>query len=200
MRQPIHAVVMLFLVLAILCLIVITLSRLVAPPDELQTLGFGSCEGEPCYRGIVPGITRWSDAKARFATDTNLSVDSSGVEIIASDVRTRLLSDLSRDRVTSVEGIIAVPAGAIIAHYGLPCRVRLEFYGNDDWAMQMQYPSLTVIISLLASHRVGARSHAVFITLGADHYLMGTQLKARNECGGTLNWKGLTTIKRYVQN
>jgi hypothetical protein len=55
-------VMVLILVLAVLCAGAVVVARANRTPSPLQALGFGMCDGEPCWRGIKPGM-KWEALK-----------------------------------------------------------------------------------------------------------------------------------------
>src|SRR5262249_12725982 len=46
-------------------------------PDQLSELGFGVCNGNPCFMGIVPGVTKYVEARYALQPYLNLMEDGS---------------------------------------------------------------------------------------------------------------------------
>src|SRR5436190_4029156 len=63
MRWLIRRLLIVWLVFCIVCAAAITLGRLDHTPTTLQTLGFDTCDGDPCFRGLKPGMD-WDKARA----------------------------------------------------------------------------------------------------------------------------------------
>jgi hypothetical protein len=51
--------------LTVLCTAVVLVGRLNRSPDRLQSMGFGTCDGVPCFLGVNIG-THWAEALHRI--------------------------------------------------------------------------------------------------------------------------------------
>src|SRR5882724_2093341 len=58
---------------------VILIGRAHTESNALETLGFGVCAGRPCFIGLAPNITKWSDITPELLRrDTIQSVSQAG--------------------------------------------------------------------------------------------------------------------------
>src|SRR5512135_2141653 len=46
---------------------VVSYSRASAEPNPLHAFGLDVCDGKPCFKEIIPGVTSWEDAQAIIA-------------------------------------------------------------------------------------------------------------------------------------
>src|SRR4051794_2811373 len=53
------------------------LTRLRPVPYALAALGLAQCTGLPCFRGVTPGLTRWSEVRAAWASLPNSQLNES---------------------------------------------------------------------------------------------------------------------------
>jgi hypothetical protein len=129
--------------------------------DTLRELGFDLCGGEPCWRGLKPGMP-WNNVKGmQLATFTdprspNLNYvqwhTNSAVVVFAS-------SDMSVvERVFTATYSppyrLPITAGQIVAQYGPPCRVE-ETYGTNGSALRLIYPAITAVVPFNGSFQNG---------------------------------------------
>jgi hypothetical protein len=61
----VRRVILVTVFLAVLCAGVVLVARANRTPSRLQALGFDVCEGEPCWRGIRPGMD-WALVREMF--------------------------------------------------------------------------------------------------------------------------------------
>src|SRR5258708_5488550 len=65
MTWLIRRLLILWLIFCIVCAAAIALGRLDHTPTTLQTLGFDTCDGEPCFRGLKIGAN-WAKVQSIF--------------------------------------------------------------------------------------------------------------------------------------
>ena len=137
----IKRVLVLWLTLAAICGAVIGIGRLNPAPDVLQTLGFGVCDGEPCYRGVKPGMD-WAEAKSLFPqvgiadpTGTyNIGINPS---FNGKVVRLIVVESILPHR-------LPISLGQIIDEYGLPQCLRLLASEGPPHLFFIKYPGLAL--------------------------------------------------------
>src|SRR5260221_14778856 len=67
MRRLIGWTMLLCLTLIVCCAAALAYGRAQpASSNPLREVGFDVCDGKPCFRGVVPGITTWKSAEAKF--------------------------------------------------------------------------------------------------------------------------------------
>ncbi|MCC7446954.1 MAG: hypothetical protein IT324_06020 [Anaerolineae bacterium] len=135
MRWLLKRALLLWLALIALCAAGVGIGKLDRTPDTLQTLGFDVCDGEPCFRGIKPGMS-WEDVQKRFPD----MID--GVQVFIAEIEVNIFPSTDSSTVSSImvrqRGNLPFTVGNIVAKYGLPCRV---FIGSD---MILIYPTYNI--------------------------------------------------------
>src|SRR5258707_14914695 len=74
MTWLIRRLLILWLIFCIVCAAAIGLGRLDHTPTTLQTLGFDTCDGDPCFRGLKPGMD-WAKVQALISEGTSDGTD-----------------------------------------------------------------------------------------------------------------------------
>jgi hypothetical protein len=148
-------------VLAVLCSAAIARGRAeVGEPDELQMLGLGVCESVPCFYGLIPGRTAWSEARKVFLERSSNKAQSSPRSIaIGYDTTLTAASNAyaSSDgmklghvdiHVINNYGNHNLPFIApFIARYGPPCRVVTQKDANGKAVITLAYALLSIHVS-----------------------------------------------------
>ena len=121
-------------------------------PSTLETLGFGTCQGKPCFIGIAPGVTKWDGLKAYVAQKQEVhsvfSLVSNDQEI---DFGTKhflgsVRNDFSPSIVTimviaSLPNIRVIRLRDVFQMYGFPCAVSSGLNGNE---LLLVYPFMNI--------------------------------------------------------
>ena len=111
-------------------------------PSTLETLGFGTCQGKPCFIGIAPGETKWDGLKASLPQKQEVrsvfSLVSNDQEI---DFGTQhFLGSVRNDFSPSIVTIMVIATlpdkrvirlRDVIQNYGFPCAVSSGVSGNE---------------------------------------------------------------------
>jgi hypothetical protein len=121
-------------------------------PSTLETLGFGTCQGKPCFIGIAPGVTKWDGLKENVAQKQEVrsvfslvSIDQEidfGTEHFLGSVR----NDISPSIVT-IMVIATLPDKRVIRLrdvvqiYGFPCAVSSGVTGHE---LLLMYPFMNI--------------------------------------------------------
>jgi hypothetical protein len=138
-----------------LCSSVVVIARASSAPDTLRMLGFERCDGEPCFRGIKPGL-KWMEI-VRSMPDAiseqewlKIPVSAPGITAITihHTIRGPGLYVMFRDE----KGRVFNPFRArdIVQHFGVPCRVRVLFdtQVGQPAAVRLDYPKASIDIQL----------------------------------------------------
>lgn len=122
-------VLIVWLTMAVICAAVIVVARLNPAPDVLQSLGFGVCDGEPCFRGIKAGMD-WNETIRKLPDiwESNGALRVAGYTTPMQDVYIAPSYNGKVVRSIGIGGanlITGVSVGQLIAEYGYPCKVFL---------------------------------------------------------------------------
>jgi len=162
MRWLLKRALLLWLALIALCAAGVGIGKLDRAPDTLQTLGFDLCDGEPCFRGIKPGMS-WAEARRQYP---HALVSKGELLLPLNDLDdTELIVRQSADGLTvqslsilSTREHSFVPA---LVQGNPPCRILL--FGGPPRAATLVYPHIGVGI--------------VFVGNTADPYLNRIKIK-----------------------
>src|SRR5258708_10462977 len=112
---------------------------------ELQALNLDTCDGNPCFMNITPGITRWRTAETVLAKwDAMNAYDTLIVHLDDVEIRTWPSFDRSKVWLISVrrrpnEAVSTL--GEVLMRYGSPCAVRLI---GLPYQSMLLYPRISV--------------------------------------------------------
>jgi hypothetical protein len=142
-------ILMMWVALALISATVLLIARVNHAPNRLQALGFDVCDGEPCFRGIKPGMD-WAEIPKRLP-----SVKYDGRFLVLTvnrmDIQ-RVLFQPSTDN-AKVEAIhfgpekmkvYPITPGAMVARYGPPCHINLVEMNSRLLAFETRYPGILV--------------------------------------------------------
>ncbi|HVO71084.1 MAG TPA: hypothetical protein VMT24_13620 [Aggregatilineaceae bacterium] len=118
--------------------------RISPRPDAIAALGLGRCQGLPCFRGITPGLTSWSEAQAALAPVQ-------GSRVFGTQITVRLGTNgsgfLAHSRIRNTVGIVylvfpsdaRITAGDLIQRYGTPCGISFRIYPASS-TLSLNFP------------------------------------------------------------
>ncbi len=137
------------LVIAVTCTATIFYGRALSAPDSLAQVGLTACGDSPCFMGIIPGVTAWSAALARFATVSS-TIDGNQLEFITDEQLDVYLIRSENQALVSAVSIIfpnpsTVDAGALVAQFGLPCGMTINRRLRH---VTMEYPAMLAALKL----------------------------------------------------
>jgi hypothetical protein len=189
----VRRVIALILVLVVLCAGVVMITRLNPTPSRLQALGFDVCDGEPCWRGIKPGMDgTFLRSKlpnlGRSGGDLEEAKDGSVVSVVFSDTASTI------DSVSLFSGDITfslpITIGDIVGQLGTPCRA----FNPQRQIIHLIYRTLTISIYMdnSADPRLEANSPPYIISLNRGGFLGGCSRASSSE-----KWHGLTSVAVY---
>jgi hypothetical protein len=188
-----------WMLMFVLCSGALIYGRASDQPNELQELGFGVCDGDPCFMGIVPGETKWEDAMAILRKYDVQEAQTTGAGRSASITLRGLKIDfLSYGDYLTILDIQPPYTGDrhivflrnVIQQMGTPCAV--GFLSQDS--PRIFYPSMWVDVS--------ASDGQLHLETELDGLLMQPK-DAVLRCKSTPDfpfeqWKGFTTLNRYT--
>src|SRR5262249_9001005 len=121
-------------------------------------LGFDDCNGTPCFKGIVPGVTAWEEAKKILPQSSKFKIkNDDGTQVIsvylgqlvlyvrrAGDEYVGFIIVYGLDDFDKNQGAY-IPASAadIVDQYGLPCNVDVGI-ANGGRIITLNYSTLEV--------------------------------------------------------
>jgi len=164
-------------------------------PGALEALGVGICDGAPCFMGILPGVTRWEDARAILAKNGGYIVEITShaafTDVYYSIHHLRLTIDYyhatGHVTVIYIEGetgaALPVTAGDVIRYLGLPCSALI---GDTPQQLSLGYPGEWLDMRFIEK-RLSLYSPVTYI---------GIQGSGQNcVCGG--EWRGFAKSDQY---
>jgi hypothetical protein len=210
MKWIFRRLLIVWLGLTALCTAVVLLGQLDKKPSVLQLLGVDVCDGQPCYKGVKPGM-EWARAQKLVPE----AIKEDGYLQLPTNVSglKHVLINASKDDkfVHSVGILVRIPddeplpfsAGDVIAQYGSPCHVYLQYADGIPGAMILLYPTLTVYIDVairdsehLDDYRLQLNSSVWdFEIVPQDHDHWGTCNDATDVEFGL--WHGFTSVEVY---
>src|SRR5262249_36908832 len=116
--------------------------------EVLGALGFAVCNGQPCFVGIVPGITTAKKALTVVSNSADMAAYSTSQEIMARmhNLGVTLIVNPETEKIISIQ--IPVHTGerfphidSFIAMYGLPCAVEAS---QDNTQLILNYPNMSL--------------------------------------------------------
>jgi hypothetical protein len=157
MSWLLRRVLIVWSILLVISITAILLARQIRVPGALQAFGFEVCDGEPCFRGIMPGMN-WETAQGRFADGTifnpSLTEFKVGSNLIAVRHEDDVVSQIKLSTRNSGKTEERMTIGAVIAHYGPPCAVRIKEKEQRMW--ELRYPnSLVEVVLIPAPEELG---------------------------------------------
>ena len=187
------------LILLVICAGTIVVVRANRGPDRLQAMGFGLCDGEPCWRGLKPG-TDWQKTQHLIpeATESRspITVTFDGI-----DEYVTILVYSSRDKKT-VSSIIleadlassAPTVADLLQFLGYPCAVQpIPDPGVEINRINLIYAQVRTLI-FQANSRLGLDSPIRSLTLEKP--------RASKPCAIFYNdlspWYGFTSANVYL--
>ncbi len=143
--------------LSLICAAAIVFGRLGPPSSKLQTYGIDFCDGEPCYRGLKPGMA-WAKARELLPEAVevlgHLELPSKITGLKDKTVypeENRAFVKYILIDTTNDDSLPPINAGDVIAQYGPPCRVYLWYIDSIpgySGNMVLVYPMMAVSLNV----------------------------------------------------
>jgi hypothetical protein len=149
MKQLGVVTVSLCVALAVLCSAAIVRRRMLMEPDQLQKLGLGSCQGVPCFYGLMPGKTSWIETQNSIVKRFNVNAYDPCFGFGTDDLQSEVCSYAADDKLLGAIELIPTPGqipgqislGALVKQYGSPCLIYT--YDDSAWIV-VNFPQLSV--------------------------------------------------------
>jgi hypothetical protein len=98
--------------------------------NSLESVGLTFCDDAPCFMGIIPGFTGWSEVQTRFA-GMSTTIDGNQLEFnTAQQLDVYLIRSENKTLVSAVfilfKDSAAMTAGSVIAQFGMPCNITIN--------------------------------------------------------------------------
>ncbi len=173
--------------------------QLTSDTGELEALGFGTCSGQPCFMGLLPGVSSWKETLSTLRTYDLKVVDvNTQVSVAYANWKEIQIGVTSNNgRVTSIQITpvggerTVMPLHAIIQQMGIPCGV--GFIDGHLLYPRLVYPSVWVDVfafdkrieqdGFVDSVLITPEARSSRCTSTADFPLVG--------------WKGFAALTRY---
>jgi hypothetical protein len=187
----------LWLILGVMCAGVAGIGRASGGQGKLQAMGFGVCEGKPCFRGIKVGMS-WRETARLMPDATEI-----GPPIIfnfgSADEAVIVLVYPSDDGKT-VWGIVLegnslnsrLSAGDVVQQFGYPCRIELsaDYIGGAAMLVYPHHMSSLFVNDFRLSADSSVWAIAISEPIGSDPCS-----RAQKEQSGP--WRGFTSGDVY---
>jgi hypothetical protein len=152
----IRQIMAIWLTLLAICAGTVVIARANPGPNRLQALGFAVCDGEPCYRGIKPGMA-WDKAKALYPdglVERERMISFAGEQSPFRMINFQRSEEQTVRRIEFVRRspqLIPASLGEVVALFGIPCHMEVGYsrIGNNAviWT-QMYYPTFYTSVRL----------------------------------------------------
>lgn len=210
MRTFIRRLLIVWLLFCVVCAAAIVVGRLDHTPTPLQTLGFDTCDGDPCFRGLKLGTER-AQAQPLLSTGKWSGGDYYGLPIDKGDLGV----SLTKDNRFVAQIILAtgnyddpfpITAGNVLIQYGPPCRVYFAV-NREPIFVVLSYPTLDVTLIVAEDYlsypndfRLLAKSPVMGLNINHKDGSTGTYTTCSDpiESDGLLGpWHGFTSPAIY---
>jgi hypothetical protein len=178
-----------WLLMIVLCSGALLYGRASNQSNELQDLGFGVCDGDPCFMGIVPGKTSWDEAKL-ILKPYNIKQDfEDAADANVKDFRLivysskGIINELIIQKDSSYGGL-GVSLGSVIQQVGTPCAAIA-----DPRAANIFYPSMSLYFARDGDRLRKETGISALSIMSKDIVLYCTNNK--------YHWKGFTLMNHY---
>jgi hypothetical protein len=179
-------------------------------PNMLQDTSLISgepCEA-PCWRGITPGTTSWSDALTILEDDTTIenlqtqTDDNSNAALAqwnqkgGADCCQMFSDDGETVSVLLLRVAPAMTLGQVIDRYGEPTYVVGSTFTDDQAALNVIYPDKNMVIYVFSEGTSGAISESseVFAVL----YVVASQMELLIQTSELHAWDGYGSFEQYA--
>jgi hypothetical protein len=149
MRWLLKRALLLWLALIALCAAGVGIGKLDRAPDALQTLGFDVCDGEPCFRGIKPGMS-WEEVQKRFP---NAVSDGEYLSLPVNTANVRVYNFSNKTSAIIIVNENPIELQEVLRWFGPPCAVLLFAPNATLWI----YPKLYIAIEPSRPDRFSTR-------------------------------------------
>ncbi len=190
-------------VLAGVCAAAVGLGRAQPHADDARADWLTVCDGQPCFAGLTPGRSAWTDVGAAldgwaqdFFTGKQAAFSAdSGEEVL-------LFRSLDQVTVGRVQVMMRQPLDArwLLARYGAPCGV--SFYYYQAGTLTLRYPALLANVQMSASGHLNQGMQVMSVQFHDPAFKMPMQpdVCVDNITDGARNhrWRGFAPLWYYA--
>src|SRR5262245_8470835 len=125
--------------------------RALASPDDQRADTFAMCNYHPCFLGMTPGVTAWSEAQSTLAPYSTLIYEKRIVFHIQPGGYIALYKSVNDKTVGRIYLTLRTPieAGWIIERYGFPCGISVH---PNSTIATLRYAALLANVRLTGEH------------------------------------------------
>lgn len=199
----------LFLTMLMLCVGAVIYGRGQPALDNLSSIHLSRCADLPCLKGIAPGQTLWSDAKAAWGSTMNSQITDRVIILQIGDTGratlTRPVDDTTvKDFYIFVPPEVVVTIGDIIQEFGSPCGIGISDYPASN-VVRFYYPWLYI-----TAHRQAERltmdmpvSYISYVSQAyrsrpqRDPCRPDFQVDISSQKIGNFSWQGFASLALY---
>jgi hypothetical protein len=182
------------------CMILV--GRATATPNGTQSLELGICGDRPCFMGIVPGVTYWTDAIAQLSkyADTTggmiqFAVNGTNVIVMPDYDKVSIINIDARNPVDTFRQNLPT-AASFVDRYGTPCGVTSI---GSPYGFSLAYPYMLASLGT-ETNFISPDSPVIELQVLDPKITFEAppNLCASNDEGYTvIPWLGFTSIARY---
>jgi hypothetical protein len=199
----VRRVVVMWVILSAICAGVVGIVRANGGQDRLQAMGFGVCDGEPCFRGIKVGVS-WNEAE-RLSQDAIqigppmvfiLSDINEGLEVVIHPSEDGKTAEWITLTAYSPTAGMQLSAAELVLHFGYPCGVHVLVDDNGIRGIVLIYPQIQARVYAEAQ---GLSLHSPFRSIdiwNGSNQLDFCKVKTNQEVDGP--WRGFTSVDMYL--
>jgi hypothetical protein len=189
-----------WLILVVICAGVVGIVRVNGGQDRLQAMGFGVCDGEPCWQGIRVGMD-WEEAerlghdavqiRPRMYFGFSTVTESINVQIDPTENGKSVLGIALE--VSSIAPQLSITTADIIRLFGSPCLIAMYDDFPDIQYSMFIYPQLQAGFYLRSS-RLQLDSPVGWVTISKPTEPNACMDRKRDQ---NSSWRGFTTVQIY---
>lgn len=183
----------------------INYGRLQPITDPFQSAQIAECNKVPCVQGVTPGVSSWDDVSTLFARDASNIMTENNIDVGVNTItHTTFTADTSQDKVDSISVHFVgwqLPLGALIAHYGTPCKLRVYSSGG----IQVIYPQVTAVLDISRALprmdlNITAETRVRELDFAASSNSCELEKSDPDNIYHDKYWRGFMDIDRYYEN
>jgi hypothetical protein len=199
----------------VICLFIAALSSAAIVYGRYRTgssveldIGFTLCDDEmPCFLGVVPGVTSWSQTVERFEHLRNAQIAEIAILLDYETVTVGMVSTQDQAFVTEIYILSknarsgSLSAASVILRYGQPCVVGRS-RNRPQIDLVMWYPRFTVVFTpreQRLDQTTNASQIIVFDSLRVKHNASCEDIFQLNQDQNLFPWRGFTSLAHYTK-
>ena len=199
----------LLLMLVTLLTIVLSMAGQDQTPGLLQRIGYGTCDGLPCFRGVTLGMG-WTEArstlkemtKPTIPTELNVTIGEGGLAMVRVTANS---SEVVNSILTTPEAFhtsLDARLGEVLLMYGTPCRIgRMIDISSQEDQFVLVYPSMAVLVK---SAIIQVQTPAPIVTIHPNSPIKDLWIISDGFVGDCVTapfalWRGFASSQTYLR-